>query len=241
MGQEVTEPIPAAIARIAPDGRPTPRQRRRIMIEMGLRRINPGTFSPPEFLQRRTAMNPWPDLRPVLKEFPWAITGAVATRAYMPERMTRDVDILVRREDCRAVWKRFQAAGYSVAPVLDAPYFLARTPEGVQVGVMCADFPWVTQALADTRSEPAGYPVLALPYLILMKLKANRGIDIGDMTRMLGLASKSELDEVRDIVSRFAPEDSDDLQGLILLCEMEFRERQVPGSPAGVVEEEPEN
>ncbi len=56
--------IPPAIAAIAPDGQLTSAQRRRILIDRCRRRIRPGTGSGPEFLQRRTAMNPWPDLRP---------------------------------------------------------------------------------------------------------------------------------------------------------------------------------
>ena len=91
--------VPHAIAAIAPDGQLTPAQRRRFMIDFCRRRIRPGTGSSPEFLERRTAMNPWPDLRPILEGIPWAIVGAVATRAYMPERATKVLDILVRAPD----------------------------------------------------------------------------------------------------------------------------------------------
>ena len=41
-------------------------------------------------------MNSWPDLRKILKGILWVIIGGVATRAYMPERMTKDLDILVK-------------------------------------------------------------------------------------------------------------------------------------------------
>jgi hypothetical protein len=87
--------IPSAIAKIVPDGNLTPRQKRRFMIDMLLRRMKPGTGSSHEFVRRRTAMNPWPDLRPILDGIDWAIIGSVATRAYLPERMTKDLDILV--------------------------------------------------------------------------------------------------------------------------------------------------
>jgi len=166
-------------------------------------------------------MNPWPDLRPVLEGLPWAIAGGVATRAYMPERMTQDLDILLHRRDCQEVWKRFREAGYAVADVLDAPCFVARSPE-FEIDVICAAFPWLEEALAAPRVDPAGYPVLDLPYLILMKLMANRGVDIGDMTRMLGLASEEELARVRAAAQQFSPEDVEDLETLILLGKREM-------------------
>ena len=80
--------IPPAIAKIAPDGNLSPRQKRRLLIKMSLRKQKPGTGSADVFLRKRTAMNPWPDLRDILQGIPWVVTGGVATRAYMPERMT---------------------------------------------------------------------------------------------------------------------------------------------------------
>jgi len=62
--------IPAMIASIAPDGKLAPRQRRHLLIEICRRRIRPGTGSASEFLQRRTAMDAWPDLRNVLQHSP---------------------------------------------------------------------------------------------------------------------------------------------------------------------------
>jgi hypothetical protein len=220
--QEMLRPIPTAIARVAPDGRPTPRQRRRILIDLCLRRMTPGTITSAEFLRRRTAMNHWPDLAPVLQGIPWIVTGGVATRAYMPERMTQDIDVFILRKDCAQAWRQFQSAGFHVADVLDAPYFVARTANGTEVDVICADFPWLEQAIAHPNYDPAGYPVLDLPYLILAKLMANRAVDVGDMTRMLGLASAEDRTRVRAEVARYSPDDSDDLEALILLGQLEF-------------------
>ncbi len=109
--------IPPAIARIAPDGNLTPRQIRHLLIDMAKRNGKPGTGSSIEFMRRRTAINPWPDLRPILKGIAWAIVGGVATRAYMPERMTKDLDILVHQSDGEIVIKRLEQAGYRVVPV----------------------------------------------------------------------------------------------------------------------------
>jgi len=214
--------IPPAIAAIAPDGRLTPAQRRRFMIDFCLRRIRPGTGSTPEFLQRRTAMTPWPDLRPILQDIPWAIVGGVATRAYMPERATKDLDILVRRQDGGEVRKRLEAAGCCYISPLAMPGFLARTPEGVDIDVILGDYPWLDEALAHPQQDPAGYPVLALPYLVLTKMASSRIQDTADVSRMLGLASEEELARVREAVARYAPEETDDLESLIYLGQVEM-------------------
>jgi hypothetical protein len=214
--------IPPAIAAIAPDGRLTPAQRRRFMIDFCLRRIKPGTGSGHEFLRRRTAMNSWPDLRPILQNIPWAIVGAVATRAYMPERATKDLDILVRHEDGDEVLERLEAAGYSIISRLAVPGFLLHSPEGVEVDVILGDYAWLEEALAHPRQDPAGYPVLDLPYLVLMKVASSRGRDLGDLTTMLGLASEEELARVRDVVARYAPDEADDVESLIYLGQVEM-------------------
>src|SRR6185436_17475639 len=98
--------IPSQIARIAPDGRLTPRQRRHFMIQMCLRRARPGTGSSEAFLRKRTATEAWPDLREILKGIPWVIIGDVATRTYMPERATQDLDILVSQGNGEEVINR---------------------------------------------------------------------------------------------------------------------------------------
>jgi hypothetical protein len=214
--------IPPTIAAIAPDGRLTPAQRRRFIIDFCLRRIKPGTGSAPDFLQRRTAMNSWPDLRPILQDIPWAVAGGVATRAYMPERVTKDLDILVRCQDGDEVRKRLEAAGYQYASPLALPGFMARSPEGIDVDVILGDYPWLDDALAHPRQDPTGYPVLALPYLVLMKMASSRVQDTADLSRMLGLASEEELSQVREIAARYAPGEVEDLEALIYLGRVEM-------------------
>ena len=170
-------------------------------------------------------MNPWPDLRPVLQGIPWVVGGAVATRAYMPERATKDLDILVRREDGDKVRKRLEAAGYTfVTHLTGVPGFLFHSPEGVEVDVMLGDDPWLDEALAHPRQDPAGFPVLDLPYLVLMKMKSSRAQDVADLSRMLGLASDEELASVRTVVARYAPTEMDDLESLIYLGRFEMKD-----------------
>jgi len=62
--------------------------RRRLLLDMARRRAQPGTRSA---LEHRTAVARLPDLTPVLAGIPWAVVGAVAIRAYIPEPATQDL------------------------------------------------------------------------------------------------------------------------------------------------------
>lgn len=168
-------------------------------------------------------MNPWPDLRPILRDLPWVVVGAVATRAYMPERATKDLDILVHHRDGAEALKRLEAAGYRMISRLNIPGFLLHSPDGVEVDIIFGDYPWLAEALAHPRQDPAGYPVLDLPYLVLMKVEASRTQDLGDLSRMLGLASAEDLEEVRVIVKRYMPDAADDVESLIYLGQLEMK------------------
>lgn len=166
-------------------------------------------------------MNPWPDLRPILSGIDWAIIGGVATRAYMPERMTKDLDILVHKNDGERVVERFKGAGYQIMSRLAVPGYLMQSPEGVELDVLFGNEPWVKEALKNPAKDPAGYPVVKLPYLVLLKMSAQRAQDWADVSRMLGWASEAELGEVRAIIKRFSPEDTEDLESLIFIGKKE--------------------
>lgn len=167
-------------------------------------------------------MNSWPDLRPVLRDIPWLVVGGVATRAYMPERATKDLDILVQRADADGVKAQLQAAGYEWVAPLAIPGFLARSPEGVELDVIFGDDVWVEEALRCPQTDIAGYPVIGLPYLVLMKMAAVRAQDMADLSRMLGLASEDQVQQVRDVLQRYAPEAIEDLESLIYLGRLEI-------------------
>lgn len=214
--------VPPAIAKLAPDGNLTPRQRRHFLIQMGLRRVRPGSGSSLEFLRRRTAVEKWPDLREVLRGIPWVVIGGVATRAYMPERKTKDLDILVHHDDGPRVIERLRQAEYKVVSRLAVPGYLMRSPDDVEVDVIFGKQPWLKKALAHPHQDPANYPVLALPYLVLMKLAASRAHDWADVSRMVALASDTELDVVRAVVARYQPADKEDLESLIFLGKKEL-------------------
>ncbi len=214
--------IPPAIAVIAPDGRLTPARTRRLLLGLCLRRARPGTGSGPEFLHRRTAMHPWPDLRSILQDIPWLIVGGVATRAYMPERATQDLDILIRRADGETVWEKLHTAGYARVSDLAIPGFVARSPESIELDILYGEAAWLDEALRHPETDAAGYPVIGLPYLVLMKMASARAQDMADLARMLGLASETRLAQVRDAVRRYAPIEAEDLEALIYLGRIEI-------------------
>ena len=172
-------------------------------------------------------MNPWPDLRPILKGIHWAIIGGVATRAYMPERMTRDLDILVDKRDGDTAIRKLEQAGYRVGSKLAIPGFLMISPEGVEVDVIFGNEPWLEEALANPGEDPAGYPTIGLPYLTLLKMRAQRAQDWADVSRMLGWASDEELEEVRAVVKKYSMLDLEDLESLIFIGRKE-REGPAP-------------
>lgn len=214
--------VPPAIAAIAGDGQLTVAQRRRFLLDLAKRRAKPGTGSGPDFLQRRTAMIQWPDLRPILQGIPWVIVGGVATRAYMPERATKDMDVLVREQDSEEALKQLQLAGYEQVSELAILGVLLLSPDGIEIDVLWDEQPWMDEALASPNQDVVGYPVLGLPYLVLMKISAARTIDLGDLARMLGLAPKVELEQVRNVVTKYAPDAVEDLESLIYLGQLEM-------------------
>ena len=172
-------------------------------------------------------MNPWPDLRPILKGIDWVIVGGVATRAYMPERMTKDLDILVHERDGEVVTTRLAAAGYQVSARLSIPGVLMISPEGVEVDILFGRYPWLGEALKNVAEDAAGYPTIGLPYLILLKMEAQRTQDWADVSRMLGWAEDADLEAVRSVFQRFSPDDVEDLESLIYIGR---QERESPDS-----------
>ena len=169
-------------------------------------------------------MNPWPDLRPILQGIKWVIVGGVATRAYMPERMTKDLDVLVHQNDKEAVLARLERAGFQILEPLAIPGYVLTAPDGVEVDLLLGNEVWLKEALHQPVQDEAGYPIIGLPYLVLLKMGAQRTQDWADVSRMLGLASEENLDKVRAAVARYTPEDSEDLESLIFIGKQENKQ-----------------
>jgi len=65
---------------------------------------------------------------------------------------------------------------------------------------------------------------MPLPYLVLMKLQASRTIDLADISRMMGQADEVTRNETRQLVKKYLPSASEDLEGLIYLGQLELQQ-----------------
>lgn len=155
---------------------------------------------------------------------PFLIVGAVATSLYMPERVTRDTDILVAASDADLIAAELLNASFTMTGRLGFGGTKWESPEGDELDVLESDEPWTRTALEQPNRSPTGLPVITLPYLVLLKLAASRGQDLADLTRMLGMADESTRAEVREAVRQFRPTDLEDLESLIALGELELQE-----------------
>ena len=202
-------------------------------LRIAIRRAARGTGSQPELYARRTAMQPLPDLAQILGALRWALVGGIALRAYMPERMTLDVDILVHERDAGLVRDAFLAAGYRVTGQLSIGGFSVQAPPGDSppVDILTRADIWLDGALAHPMHDQAGYPVLGRPYLILMKLQAGRTQDLADVQRLLARVVAAERAAIRMLVEQHSPELVEDYDALCALADLEFGPPPDPGEP----------
>jgi hypothetical protein len=192
-------------------------------IRIALRTAKPGTGSSASFLNRRTAVQPIPDLAGILGSIEWVIVGGMAIRAYAPERMTLDVDIIIHGEDERGARLAFEGAGYHITGALTIGGFTAEpTSGGMSVDVLVSTALWLNRALRQPMRDAAGYPVIPRPYLILLKLSAGRAQDIADITRLLRDADPGERSVIRHLITQELPEQVEDFDALVALTDLEF-------------------
>ncbi|WP_051074191.1 hypothetical protein [Effusibacillus pohliae] len=160
----------------------------------------------------------WEWLETLIADVPHVVIGGMAVNQFAPPRHTEDFDVAVAAKDLQIVVEKLKTAGFEVVGELGIGGFSLRSPKGVMIDVVLLDEEWADDAVQHPyRVGP--FPVLDLPYLLLLKMKASRGVDIGDMQRMLHGASEEERNRVRKVFERYAPSDLEDLEQLILLSD----------------------
>lgn len=166
----------------------------------------------------------WLDLSPILSPISWAVVGAVASRQYMPERMTRDLDIVISASDSAEARNKLRSDGFSYQGELSIGGSSWIAPDGTPVDVIEGVDSWCPEAIAEaqTNRDAQDMAILPLRYLVLMKFRAGRLQDLADVARMLGQANDEALSSVRHLFQRHAPADQEDLESLITLGKLEI-------------------
>ena len=188
---------------------------------MATRRAKPGSGSQSEGVREGKRAYGKTVLRQYLGQVPFVIVGGLATRLYMPERMTLDVDILVRIEDFPAAEDALRGAGCDRTGPLAIGRSSWRLPGGDVLDVVALADAWVDEAIRCAVRDDDGQPCARLQDLVVMKLAAGRVQDLADISRMLGQASEEALAATRRAVSIYCPADLADIENLIALGRLE--------------------
>jgi hypothetical protein len=163
-------------------------------------------------------------------DIPVVVIGGVAARAYAPERFTHDIDLLIdckRFEDAtaRLSQHRWQRTVEFVFP--NSSLGLrgeAWEKDGLLIDIVATPQAWGTEALEIPAYDQTGLRVIPLAYLVLMKLDSARGIDQGDLTRMLGRLGDGEVDAIVKIIEKHSHDSQapDDVRQYALLGRLEW-------------------
>jgi len=196
-------------------------QKRKQFITLVMKYVKPGSGSSIEFLSKRTWTYPVTNINNIIKQAPFVVVGGVATRLYMPERMTIDLDILVKIEDAKLIYQDLEQANGEKIGNLSIPGSQWKLDDGTSLDVLEFTGNWVTEALNHPNYSPDGLPIIDLPYLVLMKLIAGRSQDLADISRMLGGAEDVQLDQVKKVINQYLPNAVEDLDCLIILGKLE--------------------
>jgi hypothetical protein len=198
-------------------------QKRKQFINLVMKYAKKGAGSSIEFLNSRSWTYAVTNLNDIIKQAKFVIVGGVATRLYMPERMTLDLDILVKAEDAQLIYEDIEKARGQKLGNLSIAGTQWRLDDGTSLDVLEFDGDWVIEAINNPNYAPDGLPVIDLPYLVLMKLIAGRSQDIADISRMLGIAAALQVQQVKMVISQYLPSALEDLESLVILGKLEQR------------------
>ena len=199
-------------------------RRRKQFISLVMKRVQPGTGSGLDFLKKRTWTYPVTDIKAIVKKTPFVIVGGIATRLYMPERMTLDLDILVLDQNAKSLYAELAKAGSLKIGELGIPGSQWELADGTSLDVIESNADWARVAIATPNIAPNGLPIIALPYLVLMKLQSARTQDLSDVSRMMGSATSDEIAKVKEAIYKYLPGALEDLESLIVLGQLELRQ-----------------
>ncbi len=195
--------------------------KRKFLIRMAKKKIKKGSGSQIPRDKQIQFTQKLPKLDEILKETPYVIVSGMATRMYMPERMTLDVGILVFSDESSYLDKELEDSSCEYVGPLSIGGVTWKLPEGTMLDIIVSQAPWAENAIKTNKIGPDGLPHIDLPFLVIMKLESGRTQDIADISRMLGFADESMLNEVRSLIDKYMPDELEDLESLITLGKLE--------------------
>jgi len=154
---------------------------------------------------------------------PYAVVGGHAVASWVTSvdegavRNTRDIDLLVRREDLPVITAALERAGFVRAEVLDVTMFLdgpdAKPSESIHLlfagEKVRADHPLPSPYLS-TIDDPGGFRVITLEALVQMKLLSNRDKDRTHVRDLVGVGLIG-----RSWLAKLPPVLAERLQGIL--------------------------
>lgn len=199
--------------------------KRRLVLDIARRRVQPGAGSSMAFLTQRTTIMSWPNLIAAHTPLEFAVADAVATRLSMPERLTQDIDIVISVAEAEEARRKLAEAGCEHKGDLAIGGSTWRAPDGNLVAVLEGYESWWPEAIsaAQANRDALGLPILPLAYLVLMRLRAGRLQDLAGASRMLGQADENAIASVRALFDRESPEERNDLESFIQLEKLEYQ------------------
>lgn len=162
------------------------------------------------------------NLKHIFIKTPFVITGGMATRLYMRERMTLDIDVMILSKNVADAETELRQAGCVKKGILSIGGSNWTLPDQTELDVIVLETDWAKEAIEYFRTGPDGQPYIDLPYLALMKLRSGRAQDIADISRMMGHAEETYVEKTKHIIGRYFPEDLEDLESLIYLGKLEM-------------------
>jgi len=197
-------------------------KKRKLFLSLVKKRVQPGTGSSSAFLHQRTWTYSVTNLNLIIKPAPFVVVGGVATRLYMPERMTLDLGILINAEDAALIYQDLEKSQAKKVGNLSIPGSQWQLADNSSLDVLEGEDEWVKAAVLNPNYAPDGLPIIDLSYLVLMKLAASRTQDLADVSRMLGLADKTTLTKIKQTIKIYLPTANEDLESLIMLGKLEM-------------------
>jgi hypothetical protein len=158
----------------------------------------------------------------------YAIIGGIATTFYMPARNTQDLDLLILADDAERLEQALIGQGWiqleNIHIHSDDVEIMGgawRSAEGELLDLLYTpNLAWAYRA-GHAMTAPDGLRVIALPYLILLKLLARRNRDILDIEELLQYCDEQKIAEIRAVIAKAMPALAEDLDQHIAIAQMD--------------------